>query len=745
MGYSSVERKINTKDAEQNFTLTLQSYLLKDVVLSSSAEDPAYAIIRNAIKKRKSYENELKKIDCNVYLKGQLQLRDYPKKFFGEKVDFEDGDTSKRKMIFLSESVAHYSREGDKTKIDVISTKVSGQKDGFGFSSPQVISFYSNYISFGSAINPRGFISPISDNALYYYKYKFRGTFYENGKEVSHIEVIPRRNYEPLFSGFINITEDDWKIQGVQLTLLKENQIQLLDTLKIEQLFVPEKNNWVIAQQVLYPAGSVFGFKFFGNFLQTYDKVNMNPSFGKNYFDNTILKFEDSANKKSLAYWDSVRPIPLLKEEIIDYKKKDSLEVVRQSPHYLDSLDKINNKITFNRIFISGQEFENRKKKTSISFQGLAKSLTSYNTVEGYVLNFTGSFNKGYVDKRQFRALANIRYGLSNHHLNANTELRYNFGSKYYKTYTLSGGTNVYQFNNHNPIDPLVNTMTTLFWTRNYMKIYESAFIGLDFAHEVGSGFAIDASIKYQNRKPLENTTDYYWSHFDDRTFTANYPTEISSSNIENHHLFSTSINIRWQPGSRYIQFPNRKMNIGSKYPVLNLTLSSGSYDLSKHVIDFAKWRFTVSDNVNFHLLGRFNYKLIAGGFLNNDKVNIIDYNHFNGNRTAIATTYMNGFQLLPYYTFSNAEKVFLEGHVEYHLNGLLTNKIPLFKKLNWFFVLAGNSLFVNPDKHYYEASFGIENILKVIRIDGVQGYIDDGSSTSGIRISIPIVSGGGK
>jgi len=123
--------------------------------------------------------------------------------------------------------------------------------------------------------------------------------------------------------------------------------------------------------------------------------------------------------------------------------------------------------------------------------------------------------------------------------------------------------------------------------------------------------------------------------------------------------------------------------------------------------------------------------------------VNIIDYNHYSGNRTAFTTNYLNSFQLLPYYSFSNEEKVYFESHIEYHLNGLFTNKIPLFRKLNWFFVLAENSLFVNPDRHYYEVSFGIENIFKIIRIDGIEGFMDDGSRTSGVRFSMPLISGG--
>ena len=743
VGYKAAEQKIEAIEGKEvNFKLLEQAYALTDFVISSNAEDPAYAIIRKAIKNRKNYEKDLQKLSCDVYLKGQLQLRDYPKKFLGETVDFEDGDTAKKKMIFLSESMAHYARDNNKVKIDVISTKVSGQKDGFGFSSPQIISFYNNIVNVGPRVNPRGFISPISDNALYYYKYKFRGTFYENGKEVSHIEIIPRRTYEPLFSGFINIVENDWNIEGVQLRLLKENQMEMLDTLRIEQSYNIENKKSVISQQVIYPCGNILGFKFFGSFLQVYNKVDINPVFAENYFDNMVLKFEDSSNKKSLAYWDSVRPVPLLKEEIKDYKKKDSLELVRESPHYLDSLDKINNKITLNRILFSGQQFENRQKKESIHFQPLLKSLDSYNTVEGYVLNTAVYYYKKYDNRRHINVNTFFRYGISNHHFNGNAEVKYTNGKKYVNSISFSGGTNVFQFNNNNPIDVFTNTMATLFWTRNYMKLYEATFAKVNVDRTLGGGFNVHWNAQYQHRTPLENSTDYYWSQFDKRTFTANYPTEISSGNITPHNLVSTTIGIDWQPGCRYVQYPDRTVSIGSKYPVFKLSVTGGSYDISKNSIDFSKWQFGITGHQNLKLLGRLNYHVLAGGFLQNNNVNIIDYNHYTGNRTAIAFDYLNGFQLLPYYAFSNKEKFYLEGHAEYHLNGFLTNKIPLFRKLNWFFVLSGNSLFVNPDNHYYELAFGIENIFKIIRVDGVKGFSDDGSNTTGVRISLPLLLG---
>ncbi len=169
IGHKSIEKKVKLgrADITIDFVLEEQQYDLTNVVVKAGGEDPAYAIIRKAIAKREEHLKEIKKFQCEVYLKGQLQLRNYPKSFMGQKVDFEDGDTSKRKILFLSESVAHYSvEEPDNKKVEVLSTKVSGRSDGFGFGNPQFISFYENIISLGRGLNPRGFISPISANAL---------------------------------------------------------------------------------------------------------------------------------------------------------------------------------------------------------------------------------------------------------------------------------------------------------------------------------------------------------------------------------------------------------------------------------------------------------------------------------------------------------------------------------------------------------------------------------------------------
>src|SRR5215469_4879850 len=319
VGYSREEKTITVGDENLtlDFQLHLQQLTLSEVIVKKG-EDPAYEIIRQAIKKRPYYQKQLSNFQSEVYTKGQLKLRDFPKKFMGQKVEFEDNDTSKQKTMFLSETIATYAVHGsDKRKIEVISSKVSGQSNGYGLAAPEIYSFYDNNIKIGENLNPRGFISPISSNALNFYRYHFEGSFFEDGKEIGHIKVIPKRKYEPLFSGYINIVIDEWRIHSLQLQLTKQSQMQLIDTLKLDQLYVPYNNDvWVIKSQVIYPTINFLGFDAYGNFVNVYSKFNIEPKFDKKFFGTTIMKYDDSANKKRENYWEIARPIPLQPEEI---------------------------------------------------------------------------------------------------------------------------------------------------------------------------------------------------------------------------------------------------------------------------------------------------------------------------------------------------------------------------------------------------------------------------------------------
>lgn len=742
VGYANQEKSINlNRDVvEVNFVLNEQSYSMQNVEVKAGGEDPAYAIIRNAIKTREEHLNEITQYQTDVYVKGQIQLRDFPDKFFGQTVDFEDGDSSKRKMIFLSETVAkYYVKDKNNKRVEVISTRVSGNSDGFGMASPQIISFYENIINVGRGLNPRGFISPISDNALRYYNYKYIGTFYEDGKEVNRIKVMPKRKYEPLFAGFINIIENEWRIHSTDLSCTKEQQLQFLDTLNVQQIFNINSGKWIIKQQVIKPAGKFFGFDFFGSIVQVYSNFNTSPNFAKNTFDNTILKFFDSSNKRSKNYWDETRPIPLSEAEAKDYKKKDSIEIAQQDPKYLDSLDKRNNKLSVGSLLLWGKTFDNRKKKSSIYIEPILLKAIQFNTVEGWVGNLSVHYNKTYENKNYLAINPAIRYGFSNKHLNPTLNIYYRPRTKLFTDFNLKLGSTVFQFDNNNPTDFFDNTLSSLFWKRNYLKIYEAKFLRFDFNKSLNNGFRINTIISYQDRKPLENTTDFTWSKNNEIAYTPNAPLPYIPQ-ITAHKAFSIRANFIWTPGAKYVEFPDRKVNVGSKYPTFVFAYTQGINGFLGSDVDYSKWGFSVGDNLNLKLGGRIDYRVKIAGFIYNNFSAAPDWHHVMGNQNTTASEYLNSFQLMPFYSFNNTSKLYFQNHIEYHLNGLLSNKIPGFKKLNWFFVFGANTFYDYTKKQgYYEAMFSIENIFKVLRIDFVKAFESPltGNNT-GVRVGIP-------
>lgn len=733
VGYAKQEKKIQSAASaiSLDFTLTIQQVTLNEVVVKAGAEDPAYAIIRNAIRTRKSHLEELSHFSSEVYTKEQLQLRNYPEKFMGQKVDFEDGDSSKRKILYLSETVARYSvKPPGKSKVEVLSTRVSGSSNSFGLSLPKIINFYENRIE-AEALNKRGFISPISDNAIHYYRYKYEGSFIEDGVEVNRIRVIPKRKYEPLFSGQIMITENSWRIHSLELRLLKTSQMELLDTLQIEQLYAPfSGDTWVIRNQVLYPAVKIFGFDAFGSAVTVYSKFDLEASFAPKFFNNTIVKYEDGSNKKDLSYWDSIRPLPLQPEEILDFKKKDSLEQVRKDPAYLDSIDRVRNRISVMGILFTGETLSQQKKRTTYSINPLIQSV-GFNTVEGWVVSPSATWTKR-LDSTEFRKLISVtgqaRYGFSSKDFYGRINARYRFGKAYPSTITAAGGKYIFQFNNANPISGLMNTLSSLIWESNYLKIYEAWYAHVGYSKGLGNGLHFLGAVQFQDRSPLSNKTDFSWRNVTDKAYTANFPAPIAESPMQAHQALSLTAGLSWRPGERYIEFPDRKVSLGSKYPTISLSATKGLKGVFGSDVDYLSWQFGLRDELNLNLIGELQYNFSAGGFLQSDKVEIPDYKHFNGNQVVLAAPYLSSFQALPYYWYSNTQRLWGEGHLEHHFNGMLTNKIPGFRKLNWYLVAGAHGLWVDGNRHYEELTIGLENIFKLIRTDFIWS-LDQGSS----------------
>lgn len=765
VGFARVEKpiKVGNDPVVVDFSLEKQILSLDEVIVRPGGEDPAYEIMRNAIRKRKDYVAPLDSFTCEAYIKTLIKSRKLPKSFFGQKIEEKDKkemglDSTGKGIMHLSESVTNIAfRKPGQIKLEVISGRESGSS-GYGFNFPTFINFYNNNVNvLVSQLNPRGYVSPVADGAMNYYRYKYLGSFMEDGREIHDIQVIPKRKYEPLFTGNIRIVEGDWRIHSLNLTLSKESQLELLDTLSIRQIHVPLTSKvWQTKDQVIYFTFNKFGIDAAGDFLNVYSNYNTTPKFSRKYFDKVVMKYDTAVNKRSKTYWDSIRPVSLEKEELKDYSYKDSLFQKQQDSSWQyrnrDSLLKKQGHIKVKQVLWSGftRQNYNPQAPASYSFSSLLKS-TRYNTVEGVVFQASGSYNR-YLKKSRSRLEIEpyLRYGLSNGHLNAWTAITYRdqksgggWNNSNGSAWKASGGKSVFQYNADNPITPLMNSVYTLFLKENYMKVYEAWFGELNWSRNWDNTLRIAGSIRYEDRWATDNTTDFVLFKDPSKTFTPNFPFEKIGAPFAPHQSLRIRLTATWQPGQTFIQYPKSKMAIGSKYPVLSASYEKGVPDLFGSDSDYDKWQLGIQDDLNLKLRGMLKYRFRIGGFLNRKQVFIQDYQHFNGNQLIFAASYLNSFQLAPYYANSTTASFYAAANVEHHFNGMLTNKIPLFRKLNWHLVAGTNAFFVNSNNNYAEVFGGIENIFKVLRVDVVAAYMNGKSGQVGLRLGLGGLLGG--
>ena len=182
----------------KDISLEDDNYELKEVVINQG-EDPAYAIIRNAIANKKENSEKLGRFEAEFYSKGIFRVANLPKKLMGMKVEGPEGlDKNGNGVIYLSETVSHLTFEQpNKLKEKIIASKVSGSDNGFSYNTAlgTFYNFYDDYVEFEIKM-----VSPIAKGALGYYRYKFEGSsFDEQGHEINKIKIIPRRDKEPVF------------------------------------------------------------------------------------------------------------------------------------------------------------------------------------------------------------------------------------------------------------------------------------------------------------------------------------------------------------------------------------------------------------------------------------------------------------------------------------------------------------------------------------------------------------------
>lgn len=732
VGYKTREEEVTVGQGpvQLNVNLETEQYQLREVNINPNAEDPAYAIIRKAIAKRKYYLTQVKKYSCNVYIKGVQRILKYPKKFLGQEVDFGDVLDKKTGIFYLSESVSTFSFEQpDKTKEVMISSKVSGNNKAFSFNQASDLQFspYENLME-AEGISQRGIVSPIASNALFYYDYRLEGSYLENGRWINKIAVLPRRKNDPVHRGYIYIQDSTWRVHSTDLYLTKQAQIQFVDTLRINLTYIladRDDDIWMPGSMTLRFVFGVFGFEGNGEFVAVYSKYNVKPQFPKKQFKGgEVIKVNEDANKRDSVYWEQIRPIPLTEVEMADYHQRDSLQTIRESEPYLDSLDRKSNKPEFGNL-LTGYTYTNRFQKTTYSI-GSPISMIQFNTVEGWNLGLSAGFTKKFEDEKSLRLHADARYGFSNEKVSGRGYGIYEFNRRKFGSIRLEGGDDLVQFNRDEPISPILNTGYTLFAEQNFMKLYRNTYAKAESRYEPLNGLRLTGTIGYAEREAVTNTTDYTIVNKKGRTYSSNnpYAPDDDSESFDPNTNLNFGLSARFKPGQKYISRPDMNYLLGSKWPTFTVNYEKGLKDVARSDVDYDRLELILSDELNVNLLGNFSYRVSAGDFLNDQSVYLMDATHFRGNQTIFSSSEFNRFDILDYYVFSTTG-LYTTVHLQHDFGGFFFNKIPGIRKLKLNEVAGFRYLYTEFGGEHYEISIGVQK-LGAFRLDVVTAFGDD-------------------
>jgi len=733
IGYKKIEKQvtIGPRPVVQDFTLKPEVLQLNEVVVSSDAEDPAYRVIRKAIEKRKFYKEEVEAYSCDVYIKGMQRLDSFPDKILGVDVTLDTG------IVYLSESISRLKFEQPNNISErMISSKVSGDNQAFSWNraSEMLINLYENNFDI-EGLSERDFVSPISNNAFLFYDYELQGVIQEGDLLINKIKLLPKRENDPVFDGYIYIIEDQWRIHSADVLLTKSRGIEFVDSLELKQVYAEaDYGVWMPITQRFSFHFNVFKIQGSGYFNAVYSDYDVQPNpsavktekqvtdlFDKDDFNNEIMYVEEGSNEKDSAYWQSVRPIPLSQIEMKDYDVKDSIRLVKESKVYKDSVDAERNKLTVGKLLLSGYTVRNSYEGKRFSFPTLLSSL-QFNAVEGLATDLGFTYTRLEDERTKWQISPSVRYGFKNEKFHARAAFRYRMLDKKFTSFRFGGGRYVSQLNENNPVRPFFNTVNALVYGKNLIKLFEKGFVYGSFQQELVNGLFFVGRLEYANRSMLFNNSNY--SFREGNVYAPNVPVnaELGDTSFPLHQALVANFTFRVRFGQKYQTRPDRRIIYKPKTPQFYIRYQKGIPAFGSDV-DYDQWEVSMTDDMEFGLVGTSQYYLSVGGFFNTADMSFVDYQHFNGNR--LSYTRANGlrqFQLLDYYQYST-NNTYLEGHYEHHFNEFILNKIPLIRKLNWQTVASAHYLSTNALDSYVEVGIGIEHIFKFLRIDYFRSF----------------------
>ncbi len=725
-----LEQKVNYN---MEITLRESAEQLKEVIVytgkQSKKNNPAIEILKKIwAKKRENGVRKFKQYQYDKYEKVEFDLNTIDsaliksKLFKGLEFMFADLDTSRITgktylPMFLNESFSKIYGDNilEEEKEDVLGNKNSG------FSGNQAITafvedlysdydIYNNYLKFFD----KSFTSPLSKTGVDTYNYVLSDSTFIDNKWCYNIIYYPRRKNELTFKGDFWVADTTYAIKKINLQVTKSANINWVKEIYIEQEFDVVNDSVFLLKRDYMLSDFSFSKKeksrgVYGKRTTVFDNYKFDTARPEEFYKAESDPYDPRVFSRDSIFWKNARLETLNDDESGIFKLLDTLKTVPKFRTYYDIVS----------ILGSGY-IEIDKWNIDV---GNIYSVLGFNDAEGTRVRLGARTYFGQNDT--WRLEGYMAYGFTD------KKAKHGFSAKFLldrkSRLILSGG-------NRRDIEQLGLSLTS---TNDVLgrSIASSSLVTvgandrltninlstLNFEVEPAKNFRVRLGGSFRTLSsalPDAFNLDY---------IDPDSPTGISSE-VKQFDLNTTLI---YTPGKRTIGYGVERANINDDHSTLLLNYTKGVRGFLESDFDYEKVQFSYRQPWQIGGFGRLTSSIELGKTFGEVPLSLLSV--VPGNQTLF--TLYNTFPNLDFYEF--VTDTYATVHLEHNFNGRLFSRIPVLRKLNlreivgvrgaWGQLSDENMALSSPsnipliapnDQIYWEYSFGIGNIFKILRID---------------------------
>nr|MBC7611921.1 hypothetical protein [Pseudopedobacter sp.] len=654
------------------------------------------------------------------YVKNDLILNHKPDKFLGKNtkdyIRLRNGE-----LLWLSEVGSKFyfdDKRGFKEQINRDQT--FGKYPSYDFDAAKKLYInFSNQLIKIESISDKYFISPFGRNAQKYYDFELQGIKNDDAL----IRIIPKHRYGPLFRGTFVLDTMSYQLKQFDFKLNGKQGIDFIDSLNIKQKF--DNTNRLIFSEVGFK-GNFLKFKFSGKAKAYFSGYENNIPENLTFEKHEVL-IEDRKNITNFSNKD--RTVPLTLQERLSYEyqhhqasEKDSIQRLIQRPKLFP-------------LLFDEKIWSSKPRHQTIIFDPIVPAFF-YNTIEGLGINYGVNFIRYSKSNKYWSVNPRIRYGFNNKELNSDISLTRLFNPSRRGLWNVSFGSTYQDLNPNGSLNSLQNSINTLLFEQNFMKLYRKKYVSSSVGTEILNGLYWSVGVELSRNISVDNQFDYSFRGIKWRNFSSNNPLspDQQSKLFPDHQALFVNTSLIYSFNQDYENRNGEKIFYLPKGPRLILNYRKGIPKLfnSSSNYQFAEIELQ-QEKLDCGLWGYGSYSISTGRFFQAKNVYFPEWKHFIGNLALVFNPGLKNFHLLNFYTYSTNE-YFAEAHFEHNFNMKFTSRIPLIRNLKVQELIGGAYLYQPQKGNYFEVYGGFKK--RMFRIDYAMSFDSFGKLNQGFKLS---------